>query len=151
MIKKSYRVYHGNQLMPWSTGMAVWQAGGFVFLAGAEGRDPDTDEVPEGIGAQARIAMQKIKERLEQFGTSLDNICHIWYYVKGPDFPNGVALDPKWVEAKKAIEQFLAESGYPEMCKDKKPPATTLLGISSLALKEMLIEITVIAALPPLA
>lgn len=99
---------------------------------------------------QARIAMKKIKERLEEFGTTLAMICHVWYYIKGPDFPNGVALDPKWIEAKEAIEAFLVESGYGEMCRDKKPPATTLLGISSLALKKMLIEITVIAALPPL-
>ena len=136
--------------MPWSKGMAVWGAGGFVFLSGAEGRDPDTDVVPEGIGAQTRITMQKIKERLEEFGTSLDNICHMWYYIKGPEFPYGVEKDPKWLEAIKARDEFWVENGYPDLVSTKNPPPGTLLGIPSLALKDMLIEITVIAALPPL-
>ena len=151
MIKKSFRVFHANQLMPWSTGMAVWGAGGFVFLSGAEGIDPDTDVVLEGIGSQTRLALEKIKERLEEFGTSLDNICHLWYYVKGPEFPEGVHNDPKWVEASKAIDEFWLESGYPELASNRAPLPSTLLGISSLAQKEMLIEITAIAALPPLS
>ena len=150
VIKKSFRVFHANKLMPWATGTAVWGAGGFVFLSGAEGRDPDTDAVVEGIAAQAKLALKKIKERLEEFGTSLDNICHIWYYIKGPEFPNGISEDPKWVEARKAIDEFWVENGYPDLVREKNPPAATLLGISSLALKDMLIEITVVAALPPL-
>lgn len=137
--------------MPWSTGMAVWGAGGFVFLSGAEGRNPDTDVVVEGMSAQTKLALKKIKERLEEFGTSLDNICHMWFYIKGPEFPNGVVEDPKCIEMKKAADEFWVENGYPDLVREQNPPAATLLGISSLALKDMLVEITVIAALPPLA
>ena len=151
MIKKRFPVFHGQQHMPWATGTAVWGAGGFVFLSGTAGTSPDTNKVVEGMAAQAKISMMKIKERLEEFGTSLDNICHLWYYVKGPEFPEGVHNDPKWAEASKAIDEFWLESGYPELVSDREPLPSTLLGISSLARKEMLIEITAIAALPPLS
>ncbi len=150
MIKKRFNVFHGKRHMPWSAGTAVWGAGGFVFLSGTEGRDPETDEVVEGIGAQTKLALQKIKERLEDFGTSLDNICHLWYYIKGPDFPDGIENDPKWVEACKARREFWLENGCPDFVEEKTPPPGTLLGISSLGQKDMLIEITAIAALPPL-
>ena len=150
MLKKRHRVFHGGQLMPWATGTAVWGAGGFVFLSGTEGRSPDTDEVVEGIGAQTKMCMTKIKERLEEFGTSLDNICLTWKYIRGPEFPEGVQNDPKWAEVSKAIDEFWVENGYPDFVSSKNPLPGTLIGVSSLALKEMLIEITCIAALPPL-
>ena len=97
-----------------------------------------------------RLSLIEIKERLEEFGTSLDNICHMWYYIKGPEFPNGVEKDPKWLEAIRARDEFWVENGCPDLVSTKNPPPGTLLGIPSLALKDMLIEITVIAALPPL-
>ena len=74
----------------------------------------------------------------------------MWYHIKGTDFPDGVANDPKWKEAMKAMDEFFIENGYPDLIKAKNPLAGTLIGISSLAKKEMLIEITAIAALPPL-
>ena len=150
MIKKRFPIFYGKKHMSWSTGTAVWGAGGFVFLSGTEGRSPDTDEVVEGMAAQTKMCLTKIKERLEEFGTSLDNICHLWYYIKGPDFPDGIQNDPKWIEASKARYEFWLENGYPDFVEDKNPPPGTLLGVSSLAKKEMLIEITAIAALPPL-
>jgi len=152
MIKKipGFPVYHAGRKMEWSTGCAVWNMGGIVFLSGSEGRDPDTDIPRPGIKAQAALALEKIKTRLEEFGTSLDNILHVWYYVVGPDFPNGVQYDPKWQEACEAIEAFWVESGYPQFCHDKSPLAGTLVGVSGLGHKDMLIEIQVVAALPPL-
>lgn len=150
MIKKRFPVFYGGKKMTWSTGTAVWGAGGFVFLSGTEGRNPETDEAVEGIAAQTKMCLVKIKERLEQFGTSLDNICHLWFYIAGPDFPDGVVNDPKWIEARKARREFWLENGCPDFVEEKNPPGSTLLGISSLARKDMLIEITVIAALPPL-
>ena len=145
MQKKRFNVYHGGKLMPWATGTAVWDAKGFVFLSGAEGRDPDTDVVAEGAYAQTKMALAKIKQRLEEFGTSPDNICHIWYYTVGPDFPVGVQDDPKSQERIKALQEFWKEN-CPQFLTN--PPASTLLGIAGLARKEMLIEIMVIAAIP---
>jgi len=152
MVKKipGFPVYHGGKKMPWTTGHAVWNPGGIVFLSGAEGRDPDTDKVRPGIKAQTRLALERIKERLEEFGTSLDNILHIFYFVVGPDFPNGVQEDQKWKDADEVQNQFWKDNGVPQFCCGNYPPASTLLGISALAQKEMLIEIQVVAALPPL-
>jgi enamine deaminase RidA (YjgF/YER057c/UK114 family) len=46
------------------------------------------------------------------------------------------------------MDKFWQDSGYPQFCHDKTPLAGTLLGISGLGRKEMLIEIQVVAALP---
>ena len=134
--------------MAWVTGHAVWNMGGIVFLSGAEGRDPETDIPRTGIKAQARLALDRIKERLEEFGTSLDNILHLWYYIVGPDFPDGVQDDQKWQDVTEVLDEFWRENGVPEFCSENYPPASTLLGISSLAKRDMLIEILAVAALP---
>ncbi len=134
--------------MPWATGRAFWDAAGYVWLSGSEGRSPDGDYLPPGIYDQAKVAMGKIKERLEDFGTSLENIAHMNFYIVGPEFPNGVANDQKWIDAKRAIDDFFEENGFPQFKKEHSPLALTLVGVSALALKEMLIEIQVVAAIP---
>jgi len=150
MIKKipGFPVYHAGKKMEWCTGCAVWNMGGIVFLSGAEGRDMDTDIPPASIKDQTKLAMQKIKARLEEFGTSLDNILHLWYYIVGSSFPNGVQYDSKWIAAGEALDEFWTENGFPQFCHDKSPLAGTLVGITGLGRKEMLIEIQVVAALP---
>ncbi|MFC1964047.1 RidA family protein [Chloroflexota bacterium] len=144
MEKKRINIYHGQKKM-WSAGTAIRDARGFVFLSGTEGIDPDTDEVVAGAYAQTRLAMEKIKQRLEEFGASLENICHVWTYMVGPDFPEGVAQDPKSRERVRAVQEF-----WEEHCPDflNNPPASTLVGVSGLARKGMVVEIMVIAAIP---
>jgi len=149
MIKKRFPVFYEGKKMVWATGTAVWGAGGFVFLSGTEGQTKAVSLIEEGIAPQIRLAMEKIKERLEEFGTSLDNICHLWYYIVGSEFPNGVANDPKWQEAAKVIDEFFKEN-CPDFAFDRNPPASTLIGVSGLGAKGQLIEVMVIAALPPL-
>ncbi len=146
MEKKTYPLYHGGQLMPWAKGTVVKNPGGFVYLSGTEGRDPETDEVVEGIGAQARMCLEKIKARLEEMGSSLDNICHEWIYIAGPQFPVGVRDDPKFQEVRRVQQEFFKEH-CPDLCFDKNPPAITLIGVAGLARKEMLVEILVFAVL----
>jgi len=48
------------------------------------------------------------------------------------------------------LDEFWKENGVPQFSSENYPPASTLLGISSLAQKGMLIEILAVAALPPL-
>lgn len=144
MQKKRFNVYHGCKLMPWATGTAVRDAKGFVFLSGVGGRDPDTEEVAEGAYAQTKLAMQRIKQRLEEFGTSLENICHMWTYIVGPEFPDGVSGDPKSQERRKALDEFWREN-CPEFLTN--PPAATLVGVAGLNEKKMVLEIMVIAAI----
>ncbi|MDP2728523.1 MAG: RidA family protein [Dehalococcoidia bacterium] len=146
MLKKSFRVFHGGKLMPWATGTLVEGARGIVWLSGAEGRHPDTDEVVEGAYAQAIIALEKIKSRLEEFGTSLDNIVEMNYYIRG-DFPDGVRGTPLGEEVVRGVNDFFKEH-YPAFCWDKNPPTGTLLGVSGLAKKGMLVEIAVTAVVP---
>ena len=148
MIKKSFPIYYEGKRMLWPTGVAVWGAGGFVFLSGTEGQTKAKWEIEEGMAAQTRLTLEKIKERLEQFGTSPNNICHMWIYIVGSEFPDGVGADPRWREVGKVIGDFWKEN-CPALRWDSNPPASTLLGISGLAAKGQLIEITVIAALPP--
>ena len=128
----------------------VWDAGGFVFLSGSEGETKAESVIDAGVGieAQTRLTMEKIKDRLEDFGTSLDNICHMWYYIVG-EFPKGVNANPVTQKAFKVIDEFWEEH-CPQFVSHRNPPAGTLLGISGLGAEGQLIEITVIAALPPL-
>ncbi len=151
---KSYPLYHGTSQMMWGKGVVVKEPKGFVFLAGSEGLDPTVSEpwpkgavvVEGGIEAQTRLTLEKIKSRLEEMGSSLENICHLWWYLKGPEFPDGIAYSPNMIKARKVREEFFKEHA-PSLCMDKNPPPSTLLSVPSLAFKDMLIEITVIAAL----
>ncbi len=51
------------------------RAGGFLFLSGQIGSAPGTaDLVPGGIAAEARQAMENIREVLERHGASMDDV-----------------------------------------------------------------------------
>ena len=143
MAVKTYPLYYAGKLMPWAKGTV---ANGFVYLAGTEGRDPETDRVVEGIEAQTWMCMEKIKSWLEEMGSSLENIVKITYYVKG-EFPDGVGASENWQKAHKVKQDFYRKH-CPSLCEDKNPPVADLIGVSGLALKEMLIEIAVTAVLP---
>jgi len=123
-------------------GTAVYGAGGLVFLSGVIGTNPETGETPDGIGAQTRVALEHIKRSLEKHGSSLENICHTFYHVVG-SFPNGISNDPKGQERLEALEQF-----WEENCPGTHRPAATLVGVTALVRPELLVEITVIAAIP---
>lgn len=133
-----------GQPQGYAKGTVAKEAKGIVFLAGALGSDPVTGDVPEGAGEQAKIAMEAIKLRLEEFGSSLGNILHIWIYMKG-QFPDGIANDPGWREASKSIQDFW-KMNHPEFQWKVNPPAVTLLGVTSLVLPQYKLEIEVAAA-----
>jgi len=146
MEKKTYKTYYAGKLMPWGKGTVVKDAKGFVFLAGTEGRHPDTDEVVEGAEAQTRMCLEKIKANLEEMGTSLDDIVKMTFYVAG-EFPDGVANSPTWVTVRRVKNEFFREYA-PQFCDDNNPPTLDLVGVKALARKEMLIEVAVVAAIP---
>ncbi len=148
MIKKRFNVYYEGKQMTWGSGTAVWGAGGFVFLAGTEGQTKAESIIEEGMAAQMKLSLEKIKERLDEFGTTLDNICHLWIYVVG-EFPEGVANSQLWHEARQARDEFWEEN-CPDLASFRNPTACTVIGVSGLGAKGQLIEITAIAALPPL-
>ena len=146
MSMQIYRtpVVIAGQPQVWAKGTNVLGARGFVWLSGSVGVDYDTGELPEGAGEQAKNAMKNIKAQLAQFGSSLKNIVHIFEFIKG-DFPNGVINDPRWAEISGAMQDFWKEN-CPEFLSDNNPPASTLIGVTSLARPEFHLEIMVVAA-----
>jgi len=124
----------------------VTGAKGFILLSGSVGVDTETGQVPDRIGEQARLALENIKTRLEEYGSSLNNILFVRTYAKG-GFPGGIVNDPQFQEASAAIQAFWSEH-CPELQRGNNPPASTLLGVTALARPEYLIEIEVEAAIP---
>ncbi len=141
---KTYKLHYGGKLMPWGKGCVVKNANGWIHLGGAEGINPDTDEVLPGVEAQAKLCFEKIKSNLEEMGASLGNIVKMWYYVAG-DFPNGLASSDTWQTIDRVREDFFREHA-PQLCADKNPPTNDLLGVKYLARPGMIIEIAVVAA-----
>jgi len=137
-IKRPPAKMAGKRL-EWAKGAAVTGAKGLVFLSGVTGRDPETSEVVEGgIDAQMMAIFVEVKSRLEELGTSLENICHI--RMDWTD-PSGVldALQKVWQEL---CPRFALDNP------DRDPPPTTGVGVAALHAPGMLIEITVTAAIP---
>jgi enamine deaminase RidA (YjgF/YER057c/UK114 family) len=128
----------------YATGTRAIGARGFVWLSGVVGVDSQTGEIPEGIREQTRLTMQNIRSRLEEYGTSLRNITLLRLYFRG-EFPNGIFNDPKYPECAAVIEEFWGEN-CPEFLRDSNPPALTIIGVTSLARPQLLLEIDVVAA-----
>ncbi len=108
--------------------------GTFAFLSGTEGIDPETLKVLPTMGEQVDMAWDKIKERLEEMGTSCDNIVQKITFVTDMDewFRHGIWYQNRWLQ-----------KNSPKLMKEE--PAGTLLQVSRLALPEMKVEIQIIA------
>jgi enamine deaminase RidA (YjgF/YER057c/UK114 family) len=133
-VVKRYPMEYGGRRMSWAKAAV---ARGLVFLSGVEGRDPATDESPPTMRAQATNCMGKIKERLEELDSSLENIVIMTIYVTDLDEYFRERVD------RHCIFGFLEEHAptFREV-----PPAETLLEVAGLARRDMKIEIDVIAA-----
>jgi enamine deaminase RidA (YjgF/YER057c/UK114 family) len=108
----------------------------FVFLSGVEARDEKTDVPVHGIKAQTELALNRVKERLEEAGTSTDNVVKfVWYLADR-------ALEQEFYDAR---DGWFARHA-PELVK-KRSYASNLL-IVGLARYDMLVEIDCIATLP---
>ncbi len=118
-------------------GAKVKGSKGFIFLSGSEGRDPATNRAVEGVRDQTRLALDKIKERLEKAGSSIDYVVKfVWY----------VAKQEHRDEFIKARDEWLAENA-PNLLKERSYASTLLLEVG-LALPEMLVEVDSIAVIP---
>ena len=134
-MRKSLPLYHGGERVPWGKGCVA--RGSFVFLSGSEARDPETDICSGTMGQQIEMTWDKIKQRLEEFGTSCENIVQSMTFVTDMEewFCHGNWYQRRWL--RKNAPKLLEEQ-----------PAGTLLGIQRLALPEMKVEIQVIAVVP---
>jgi enamine deaminase RidA (YjgF/YER057c/UK114 family) len=127
-------VYYAGKKMFWGKGAV---AGGFVFLSGSEARDEESDESVKGIKAQTELALDRIKRRLEEAGTSIDNaVKFIWYLADRAQVQGFYEARDGWLT--KNAPGLLEERSY----------ASTLL-IVGLAKHDMLVEIDCIATVPP--
>ena len=57
------------------------EAGGFLFLSGIGPRDPETDEIPEGIVAQTHAVFRNVKAVLEAGNLRMENIVDIMVFL----------------------------------------------------------------------
>jgi enamine deaminase RidA (YjgF/YER057c/UK114 family) len=130
-------IYYGGQLVEWGVGAKVIQPAGFVFLSGVEGRDPETNRPVEGVRAQTRLALDKIKDRLGKAGTSIENVVKfVWYVARRDDKDEFIRSRDEW----------LAENA-PKLLKERSYASTLLLDVG-LALPDMLVEIDATAVIP---
>lgn len=58
------------------------EAGGFVFASGQIPVDPATGNIPDGIEAQAKQALNNVKNLMEASGLSMDNIVKTSVFIK---------------------------------------------------------------------
>ena len=144
-IQRSPFVIAG-QNREWAKATVVSGARGTIYLSGSAGTDPVTGKTPESIGEQTTNALKSIKTILEEHGSSLKYILHMWYCVKG-SFPGGMLGSPVWQEADQAMQDFWREN-CPEFAVENNPPASTLVGVAALAVPELKIEIQAVAAIP---
>ncbi|HKB80495.1 MAG TPA: Rid family detoxifying hydrolase [Thermoanaerobaculia bacterium] len=57
------------------------RVGDLLFLSGIGPRRPVTNEIPEGIEAQTRAAIENVRVILEEAGSSLDKVLDVTVYL----------------------------------------------------------------------
>lgn len=119
-------IEHAGQTMVWGKGCV---AGDFVFLSGAEARSDDADTPLPGVKAQTELALERIKQRLEEAGAGLENVVKFVWYVKDR------SLADEFVEARDAW----LERHCPSLVRERSYASTLL--IVGLYREDMLVEI----------
>lgn len=126
-------VTHAGKTMVWGKGAV---ADGFVFLSGAEARSDENDIPLQGIKAQTELALDRIKARLEEAGTSIENtVKFVWYL-------SDRAQEKAFYDAR---DGWLAKNA-PKLLEERSYASTLL--IVGLARYDMLVEIDCTAYVP---
>ena len=105
------------------------RAGDLVFVAGQRPQDPVTGQMTDGIGAQTGQVLQNVRSVLEAAGCTLADVVKVNVYL----------ADLRDFDTFNAVYREFFSEPY---------PARTTVGS---ALRGMLVEIDVIASVPPLA
>ena len=124
-------VYNGERMV-WEKGV---EANGFVFLSGIEGIDPATGKCSPEIEVQTKLALDKVKTRLNDAGTDIDHIVKYVAYIVGRENLDGY---------RRARGAWLKENGSASPAHH----ASTLLLVAGLARPDMIVEIDIVAATP---
>ncbi|MDX1333402.1 MAG: RidA family protein [Robiginitalea sp.] len=96
-----------------------------IYVSGQVGEGPDLD-------SQMRSALSNLKEVLGKAGATMDDVVKMNTYI--------VDYGPQSLETFRGVRR--------ELLGDTEMPASTLVGVESLALPEWLIEIEAIAVMP---
>ena len=126
-------IRHAGRVMVWGKGAA---ADGFVFLSGVEARRDSDDTPPSTIGEQMELVMNRIKERLDEAGTSIDNVVKFVWYIADR------SLLQSFYDAR---DGWLAKHA-PKLLRDRSYASTLL--VVGLARADMLVEVDCTAYLP---
>jgi 2-iminobutanoate/2-iminopropanoate deaminase len=105
-----------------------------VFLAGQTGQDPNGKLAPGGIRGQATQIMENIKTALASVGGSFEHIVKLNTYM--------LDIDRDGPAYREVRSSYFSKSAL---------PASTLLQVSRLANPDYLLEVEVMAILPPKA
>jgi enamine deaminase RidA (YjgF/YER057c/UK114 family) len=127
-------ITHAGQTMVWGKGAV---AGDFVFLSGAEARADDTDTPVRGVKAQTELCLERIKQRLNEAGATLDDVVKfVWYLRERELIEDFYEARDGWLD--RNCPSLVRERSY----------ASTLL-IVGLAKEDMLVEIDCLAYVGP--
>lgn len=133
-VTKYFPLKYGGIKIPWSKGST---ANGLAFLSATEGWDPDGFRIVPSLEDQAWLAHQKMADRLQEMGTSMENIVMMTTYSTRIQ---DVFRETRWVSSK-----FYGEKS-PTLL--SLPPSGTLIEVRGLWRKGMQIGMDAIAALP---
>lgn len=133
MEKKTYPLVYAGKKQRFARSVVV---GDLVFLSGSSGRTMETGEVSsDDVKEQMIVALDKIRNALEEAGSSMDNIVKTVIYLK--HVSDYQAMRDTELEYYKKYAPRLVE----------EPPASTFMQPASLAKPNMLVEIDVVAAI----
>ena len=133
MEKKTYPQIYAGKKMRFARSVV---AGDLVFLSGSSGRTIESGEVSsDNVEEQMIVALDKIRDALEEAGSSMGNIVKTVIYLKHVE-DYQVMRDTELEYYRKYAPRLLEE-----------PPASTFIQVVSLSKPNMLVEIDVIAVL----
>ncbi len=129
--KKTFILEYAGQKQRFARAVS---AGDFVFLSGCSGRTLETGEVSsDDVKEQVMVALDKVRQALEEAGSSMENIVKVVIYFK----------DIKDYEIVKRTEFEYYREYAPSLVEE--PPASTVCQVVSLSKPNMLVEFDVVA------
>jgi enamine deaminase RidA (YjgF/YER057c/UK114 family) len=109
--------------------VVVSTPGKIIFVAGQVGTDKDGKIVSHDLQAQAKQAFENIKTALAAAGATFDDVVRLNWYVK--------QYQPEM--------RTILRDVRTQYTSKEHPPASTLIGVTSLAAEDFLVEVEVIA------